>query len=298
MFARAFLALAVFVATAFAAETHEIRLLRPLKAGDRFDVAAKIAYEDGVKTSVDGREVESDETAAACRLSGSLTVVSVTTKGLPKEIRLKLKAVECVLDGRTAEFFQNGDDLLLRRDEPENVALVNGEPADDVQSQVLESLLSVQAENEVTDEDIFGTTEKVAVGAEWPVNAKAMVQALSQNGVTGLKPEGIKGQAKLVRVGEFESQAALSLKMAAQIEGKAVQLASLPENVKGRRFHSEYAIEMDVPVDPTSTAGHIKGMVKMEIDASGTGEFDGKEVEIAVKIERRVASELTATPAK
>jgi hypothetical protein len=298
MFARTFLAFVILASGVLAAETHEIRLLRPLKAGDRFDIAAKVAFEDAVKTSFDGTEVEADKTVAACRLSGVLTVVEVTTKGLPKEIRLKLKSVECVLDGRPAEFFKNGDELHLRRDEPENETFINGEPADDIQAQVIESLLSVQADGEVTDEDIFGTTEKVAVGAEWPVNAKAVVQALGQNGVTGLEPNGVKGNAKLVRVGEFESQPALSLKMAAQIDGKAVRLASLPENVKGRRFHSEYAIEMDVPVDLTSTAGHIKGMVKMEVDATGTEEFEGRKVEIAVKIERRVASDLTATPAK
>ena len=45
-------------------------------------------------------------------------------------------------------------------------------------------------------------------------------------------------------------------------------------------------------------AGHVKGMVKMEIDASGTEEFDGKKVEIAVKILRRVASDLIATPVR
>ena len=93
-------------------------------------------------------------------------------------------------------------------------------------------------------------------------------------------------------------QPALLLKMAAQIDGRMVELSSLPENVKGRRFQSEYAIEMEVPVDPASTAGHVKGMVKMEIDASGTEEFDGKKVEIAVKILRRVASDLIATPVR
>ena len=268
MFARTLFALTVFVTTLTAAETHAIKLLRPVKAGDRFEISAKVAYEDSMKTSFDGREIESEQT------------------------------VECVRSGEPAQFFSEGDELSLRRDEPENEAKVNGEPADDIQSQVIESLLTVQAEDEVSDEDIFGTSEKVAVGAEWPVNGKAAVASLARNGVTGLDPKGVSGHAKLVTLGEFEKQPAFSVRMDAKIEGKGVSLTSLPENVKGRTFHSEYTVEMDVPVDPTSTAGRTKGMAKMEVDAAGTEEFDGKKVEVAVKIERRVASEISASPVK
>ncbi len=298
MFARALFALTILATTLTAAETHAIKLLRPVKAGDRFEISAKVAYEDSMKTSFDGREVESEQTVVACRVTGALTVVAVTKKGLPSAIRLKVKTVECVRSGEPAQFFNEGDELSLRRDEPENEAKVNGEAADDIQSQVIESLLTVQAEDEVSDEDIFGTSEKVAVGAEWPVNGKAAVASLARNGVTGLDPKGVSGHAKLVTLGEFEKQPAFSVRMDAKIEGKGVSLTSLPENVKGRTFHSEYTVEMDVPVDPTSTAGRTKGMAKMEVDAGGTEEFDGKKVEVGVKIERRVASEISATPVK
>jgi hypothetical protein len=298
MFARALFALAALATAVFAAETHEIRLLRPVKAGDRFEISAKVAYEDIMKTNFDGREVESDETIVACRMTGALTVVAVTKKGLPSALRLKVKTVECVRGGQPAQFFSEGDELFLRRDEPENESQVNGEPADDIQAQIIESLLTVQAEDEVSDEDIFGTKDKVAVGAEWPVNAKAAVASLGRSGVTGLDPKGVSGHAKLVTLGEFEKQPSFSVRIDAKIDGKGVTLTNLPENVKGRSFHSEYTVEMDVPVDPTSTAGRTKGMARMEVDAAGTEEFDGKKVDVAVKIDRRIASEITATPVK
>ena len=298
MILRAVLVLSMFVSTAFAEETNAIKLLRPVKAGDRFDVSAKVAYEDSMKTSFDGKEVESNATAAACRVTGVLTVVAVTKAGLPGAMRLKVASAECVNAGKPAEFFKEGDELFLRRDEPENETQVNGEAADDVQGQIIESLLTVQAEDEVSDEDIFGTKDKVAVGAEWPVNAKAAVSSLERSGVKGLKPEGVSGHAKLVSIGEFEKKPAFSVRVEAKMDGKGVTLSSLPENVKGKTFHSEITVEMDVPVDPESTAGHTKGMAKMELDASGTEEFDGRKIEVAVKIERRVASEITATPVK
>jgi hypothetical protein len=298
MIIRTLVALCLFMSAVVAAEVHQIRLLRPVKAGDRFDVSAKVALEDSMKTSFDGREVESDETVVACRMTGQLTVVAVTKKGLPSALRLKVKTVECVRSGQPAGIFNEGDELSLRRDEPENESQVNGEAADDVQAQLIESLLSVQAEDEVSDEDIFGTSEKVAVGAEWPVNAKAAVASLARSGVTGLDPAGVSGRAKLVTLGEFDKQPAFSVRMDAKIDGKDISLTNLPENVKGRRFHSEYTVEMDVPVDPSSTAGRTKGMAKLEVDAAGTEELDGKKIDVAVKINRRVASEIIATLAK
>ena len=298
MFKRALLLLALFVSTLAAADLHEIRLLRPVKAGDRFDVSAKVAYEDKMKTTFDGKEVESNETIIACRMTGSLTVMAVTKKGLPSALKMKLKTVECVNAGQPAKFFKAGDELSIRRDEPENESQVNGEPADDVQAQIIESLLSVQAEDEVSDEDIFGTKDKVAVGAAWPVNAKAAVASLERNGVTGIDPKGVSGSAKLVTLGEFEKQPAFSVHMDAKIDGKSVKLSNLPENVAGKKFHSEYTIEMDVPVDPASTAGRTKGMAKMEVEAEGSEEFDGKKIAITVKIDRRVANDISATPVK
>ncbi|MEO6787118.1 MAG: hypothetical protein ABI318_13385 [Chthoniobacteraceae bacterium] len=298
MILRAFLVLSLFVSSVLAEEKHEIKLLRPVKAGDRFDVSAKVAYEDSMKTSFDGREVESNVTSAACRVTGTLTVVAVTTKGLPSAMRLKVASAECLNAGQPAGFFKEGDELFLRRDEPENETQVNGEAADDVQSQLIESLLTVQAEDEVSDEDIFGTKDKVAVGAEWPVNAKAAVASLERSGVLGLKPAGVSGTAKLVSLGEFEKQPAFSVHMDAKIDGKGVTLSNLPENVKGKKFHSEYTVEMDVPVDPASTAGRTKGMATLAVDAAGTEEFDGKKIDVAVRIDRRVASEITATPVK
>ncbi len=298
MFKHALLVLCLFVSTLAAADLHEIRLLRPVKAGDRFEISAKVAYEDKMKTTFDGKEVESDETIVACRMTGSLTVVAVTTKGLPSALKLKVKTVECVNAGQPAEFFKEGDELSLRRDEPENETQVNGEAAEDVQAQIIESLLSVQAEDEVSDEDIFGTKDRVALGAAWPVNAKAAVASLERSGVTGLDPKGVSGSAKLVTLGEFEKQPALSVHMEAKIDGKGVKLSNLPENVTGKKFHSEYTVEMEVPVDPASTAGRTKGLAKMEVEAEGTEEFDGKKIAIAVRIDRRVASDISATPVK
>lgn len=298
MFTRVLIFVSLFIGSAFAADLHEVRLLRPVKAGDQFDISAKVAFEDKMKTSLGGQEIESDETRAACRLTGVLTIVSVTKKGLPSAVKLKLKTVDCDEGGKPGAFFKEGDELFLRHGAPDNETQVNGEEADETQSQIIESLLSVEGEDEVTDEDVFGTKEKVAVGAEWPVNAKAAVDSLARNGVTGLDPKGVSGNTKLVSLGEFERQPALSLRMTAKIDGKDVKLSSLPENVKGSRFHSEYTLEMDLPADPASAAGRVKGLATMHVDAKGTEEIDGKAIDIAVKIERRIANEITATPAR
>jgi len=298
MLTRIFLAVCLFASIAFAEETYAIRFVRPMKAGDKFDVSAKVAYEDEVSTTFDADPIEDEKTIVACRLTGELTIVAVTSKGLPTALRLKLKTVDCVEDGKPAEFFKIGDVLGLKREEPDNVAEVNGEAAEDIQAQVIESLLSVEKEGEVTDDDIFGTAEKVKVGAEWPVNQKAAVEDMVRNGVKGLKPAGVTGTATLVRTSKFGDKPSLLLRMEAKIDGKAVELSSLPPDVKATRFHSEYTEEVDLPVDAADTGGRSKGLAKMEVDASGKAERGGLQVTIGMKIRRRVASEVSAIQSK
>ena len=298
MFTRLILALFVFTVAAFGEETYEIRLVRPMKAGDRFDVSAKVAFEDAVSTSFDGAPIEENKTVAACRLTGELSIVAVTTKGLPKDLRVKLKTVECVEDGKPAEFFKVGDELRLRKSEPDNIAEVNGEAADEIQAQIIESLLSVEDDGEVTDDDVFGTSEKVKVGGEWPVNEKAAVADMARYAVKGLEPAGVNGRTKLLRVSTFENQPALLLRLEMKIDGKGVSLGSLPENVKATRFHTEFSEEMDLPVDLAATGGHSKGMVAMEVDGAGKAERGGVEVQVGVKIRRRVATDTTAIQVK
>ena len=123
MFTRLLLALSALSLFASAEDSYEIRLVRPMKVGDRFDVSAKVALEDGVSTTFDGSPVEDDKTVAACRLTGTMSVVAVTTKGQPKELRLKLKTVECVQDGKSAQFFKAGDELHLRNADPDNIEI-------------------------------------------------------------------------------------------------------------------------------------------------------------------------------
>jgi hypothetical protein len=298
MFTRLVLTVCAFTVFAFAEDTYQIRLVRPMKAGDRFDVSAKVAYEDGVSTTFDDAPVENTKTAAACRLTGELSIVAVTSKGLPKDLRVKLKTVECVEDGKPAEFFKAGDELRLRREEPDNVVEVNGEAADEVQAQIIESLLSVEKEGEVTDDEIFGTPDKVKVGAEWPVNGKMAVADIARYGVQGLEADGVSGRTKLVQISTFENQPALLLRVEMKLDGKGVSMGSLPLNVKATRFHTELSEEVDLPVDLAATGGRSRGMVTMEVDAAGKAERGGVEVQLGVKIRRRVATETTSIPAK
>jgi hypothetical protein len=298
MIARILAVLFIVTASLSAEETYAIRMARPLKPGEQFDVLVKMALEDSVGTSFDGREVENDKTIAACRLTGRLTVLAVTSKGQPMDVRLKIETAECVSDDQRADFFKPGDELRLRHDEPENVAEVNGQPAGELQVQAIEAILSVQAEGEGTDDEVFGTSEKVIVGAEWGVNRKAAVADLHREGVTGLKPEQIKGSTRLVRKTTFENQPALLVRMESRIDGTGIGLTTLPESVKATRFHAELTGEMDLPVDLQSNNGRSKGLTKLELDAAGKIDQDGVETKIEMKIRRRVATEVTAKAAK
>ena len=280
MFLRTCLSLLSLAACLCADEAYSIRLARPLKAGDRFEVSAKMALDDSTVTIIDGGEAADDKTVVACRLTGSLTVDAVTTKGQPMDVRLKLKSIECVNDGQPAQFFKAGDELRLRHGKPDNVSEVNGEPAEELQSEIIEAILSVQGEGEVTDDDVFGTADKVKVGAEWPVTPKAAIMDLEAEGVTGLKPEHIKGSTKIAGATEVGNQPALLIRAESKIDGKGIGLSKLPESVKATRFYLEMTGEMDVPVDLQSKDGRAKGLSRLEVDAAGKLEEEGVETSI------------------
>jgi hypothetical protein len=295
---RALLLIALLSSGLFAEETYPIRLSRPVKAGDRFDVSAKMAIDDSLVTVLDGREVEDDHTLAACRLTGRLTVVAVTSKGQPMDMRLKLETVECVNDGQQSAFFKAGDELRLRQSEDGKEAEVNGKPADDLQSEAIQSILHVEEEGERTDDDVFGTSDKVKAGDEWPLNADAAVADLEHEGITGLKREHIKGHTRAIGATTIGGRPALLVRMDSKIDGRGIGLDTLPESVKATRFHAELAGEMELPLDLASSDGRTKALSKLEVDASGKIDQDGVEARVEIKIRRRVATELTATAVK
>ena len=284
--------------SARAEETYEVRLHRPAKAGDRFRIAAKIAIESETSTTLDNEEADVEKVNLACKLTGELEALAVTPKGLASELKLKIVDVECVSDGAKAAFFKAGDVIHLRRDDDDKVVEVNGDEPDELQGVVIDDLLSVAGETEPTDDDVSGTREKVAVGAEWAMDSARAAKSWKDEGFEGIKAGDIKGTTKLVETTTLDGSPALRFRGEMKVSCAGVKMPRDPDEIKTKRFTMEASDETELPVDPKVMSSRVKLQVKTEAESGGKIERDGETVKVKIKTRHRYAYEIAETPVK
>jgi hypothetical protein len=287
------------VAAADEAEGYEVRIERSSKAGDRYKMSAKVTVDSETKTTVEGGESEEVKVNASCRLLAEYTAVAVTKRGAPKEVRLKVLEAECMEDGKKASFFKAGDVIHMHVEDDEYVTEINGEEPDSVQSEVLDALIYLSDEDDATEDEMFGTKEKVKVGAQWKMNREALVADWARDGFEGLKVEDMEGGTSFSEMTEIGGKPALRLKGAFKIEAKDVTMPSLPEGMKAKRYMVSVTDELDSPVDVTSVDARVKMDYKSETEAEGKIEYEGDEkVNTVIKMKRRFTIEMAETALK
>lgn len=276
-------------------DTYELRLHRPMKVGDRLKIAAKVAIDMQTRTILHADELEEEGVTAACRLAGELTVLSTTSKGLAKEVRMKLSEVECIKDGEDADFFKPGDLIYLRHDKPEKIIQVNGVEPDATQSEVIDTFLYVQGDESATDDELLGTPSKVKAGDSWPVNRQAMLKDWVEAGFAGLREDDLKGKTTLAEITKLDGAPAAKLQGEFRIENAGLHLPSMPEEVRAKRFTLEIQDETDLPLDPNALAVRSRMNLSMESESDGTIESEGEWVKVRMKLRQRCAFEMTVT---
>lgn len=281
-----------------AEETYDVRLHRPVKAGDRFRIAAKIAIESETTTTFDKEDPDVEKMNVACKLTGELTALAVTPKGLVSELKLKLAEVECVSDGAKAALFKSGDVIHMRHGRGEKFVEVNGDEPDDLQGEVIDDLLAVASDMQPTEDEVYGAKEKVAAGAEWPMNSEIAAKSWNDEGYEGLKAGDIKGSTKLVEATTLDGQPALRLRSSLKVSSSGIKMPSDTEEFKTKRFTMEANDDSEIPVDPKAMASRVKLQVKIEVESGGKIDRDGEMVEVKIKVHHRYAYEVAETPVK
>ena len=295
------LLIAIFLCTLLSVrgeDTYEVRLHRPAKAGDRFRIAAKIAIESETSTTFDNEDADVEKVNAACKFTGELGVVAVTTKGLVSELKLKIAEVECMSDGSKSDFFKSGDVIHVRYDREEKAVEVNGSEPDELQGTVIDDLLSVASDTEPTDDEVYGTKEKVAPGAEWPMNSDLAAKSWSEEGFEGMKAGDIKGTTKLVETTTLDGQPALRFRGALKVSSSRMKMPRNPDEIKTKHFSMEASDDTEIPVDPTAMSSRVKLQVKIEVESGGKIDQDGETVKVNIKTRHRYAYEVVETPVK
>ncbi len=294
---RSLVALLFLAGAVFGQDTYSIRLARPVKAGERFKVSARAAVISKTVREVEKVPEENDEVNLACKVTGELTVVAVTAKGMASELVLKIENTETFNDGEQAEIFSSGDVIAVKKGTEENVVTVNGEDPDDEQSELIDVLMSVAGDDEATDDEAFGTDKKVKVGDEWTAHRDVLAHEMVRQDIRGLKPTDLTAYAKVLSTTTVNGEPALKVSCSMSFASQKARMQKLGEGLKADTVSAEVHSELDLPVNLESTATHARATTKFNIIAKGTIQDDeGQTVPVHITTDRRTAIDASETP--
>ncbi len=184
------------------AADYEIRLHRPVRAGERFRISATGSHAEKTVIKTGGELFREDRENFTAAFDAVVTVLATDAKGGATRESV------AVLKGEKTEAFDRKDLVpagtvvvasLKGKDE---VFEVDGKPVAREVHDLLAIFISL-SKGEATDDEIFGTRERKRVGDAWNINAELAAQEFDELRF-GARKENIAGKTtleKVVRVG-------------------------------------------------------------------------------------------------
>lgn len=282
------LLLILFLLTAVCyANDYQVKLDRLDKPGDRSSIDLFANQSMNMQVSANGQVIKQLDSQYTLKLTGVLSVIEVDDKNEASKILVKVTQCTKTEKGRWVPFLKEGDEVVVFRENGTTVTLVNGQTAEDSVAKVLRDVLAVHESSKPTDDDIFGTTNRVKEGEEWPVNLKLAASDFQSKDIT-ISEESMTGKAKLNRI--LEDQGTKCQEVTANVHVTSIGLpvpgfktdksemtvsflGYFPLDLrKGKTYES---VEMNIAIDGSSnqTGGNgqtITTRLKMESSQSRT----------------------------
>ncbi len=230
-----------------AAERFEILLDRPTVVGARAHVDAKGEVHGLTKVTVrvPGSQPTSQKTDRNAHLTAVERVISLDRTGRSAAVEWTVEQFESTEKDGVHVWAKPGDivQLIMGNDVDEAHATLNGETAS---AELLSALgvVTTLRHSETPDDAIFGTTERQAVGASWPVHADVASRELSKAAQFDLAVTGsttVKRKLVLSGVESLEIQSAMT--------AKSLPNATLPDGSKMVSGNVKASARVVLPVD-------------------------------------------------
>jgi hypothetical protein len=193
------------VSSARADDTYRIRLQRPFKAGDTFDVSTtlKLKYsrkviQGGVAKQDQGKDVEIN-----CVLQGTenVTEVSDTTRQ-PTSFTFKIK--NCTQDGKP--LVPEGSTVTAAFKDGRRTVLVDGKPPADEIQPVLMALFQTNDPKDPSSDEQMGTSEPQKVGGSWEFKTDRVAKELQDHEQLPFDAADLKGTGTLNEVTKVDGK--------------------------------------------------------------------------------------------
>jgi hypothetical protein len=176
---------------------YEVKITRPLKVGQKYKLTADGALLRQVTLRAEGQEKKQPEEGFGVRLEGTVEVLAVDDVGEESKVSCTVEKCTRISPEGETELLPKGKVLIAEGQKKDTkFTLQDGTPLAEGASEALELVISLDTGDTLTDDDLFGTREKKAVGDTWPVAPEAVSKDAERVGVV-VRPGDVDGLFKL-----------------------------------------------------------------------------------------------------
>jgi hypothetical protein len=258
------------LAAAPAAEDFSIKLSHPSKVGDRTLVTGSYQADEETVVTVGAKE-NRQKKHAIYRFAVIQKVVAVGARGNCMRAVLAVQKLTREAEGATTELLKSGDVISVRLEDGHQVWEMGGAPLAAEVKEALDALVDTNADDEPTDDEVFGTAGRRRVGDSWPVDAKLVASQLSRRGMP-VSAKNVTGTATLAGTRSVQGVPCLEVRLDVELRDVKLPLPDLPAGVVLAPLTLHLTGRKVLPVDGVRDALEANLEIRMPLAANGTVE--------------------------
>jgi hypothetical protein len=188
-------ALAMLLAPAVFAQDYEIKLTRPKKAGEEYNLQVTGKQYKDTTTTSNGAVVQNEKADTSIQCSGVLKIIEVDAKGQETKTAFTIDKFTKTEDGKDSEVLPKGT-VITSSQAGKAVHMVNDQPVDPSASELLNMVIELSKGEKADDDTVFGAKERKKKGDSWDVNGDEAMKSFEETG-DGVKPGNFAGKTTL-----------------------------------------------------------------------------------------------------
>ena len=283
-----FMSLSFVFCPAIDAQSYEVVLARPTKAGATHKIEASGYEHDKMIVTAGDQVVDQKDEEVTVELTASVTVLEVDERGRPARSKLNIDKSTVTRGTATGPLLPPGTEVVVSLNDNKDVYTVGGSPVAEDVGKALSVVYSLPKAKE-SDDDIFGTREKKKVGDAWQINAELAALSLKDVGLR-VNKDDIEGGAALKGVTKVGQAECLDVEAWLNIKSVDLQLPGGFNVVEGR---IQAKLAGKFPTDKALGRLEEAEQFSMTLKATGKPDPNGPEVVLDINNSKRSTTRLT-----
>jgi hypothetical protein len=253
------------------AQEYAVLLARPAMVGEKRLAVGSLNSDDHLSGTRDGTPSDQRQ-ISTIRYVVATEILEVSPKGNALRAALTVRRLVKESGGVTLELAKPGAVITARLNGRERAFELQGARlAADLQ-QALAAAMPLRADDEPTDDDLFGTSQRRRVAESW----KANVELFARFGAASLTfdPKDVTGTVTLAAVKTVHGQPCLEVRWHLDARRGAFKPGSLPPGFSGTTSSMSVTGSALVPIDTALPPAGREASIAAVADISGHGEGD------------------------